>query len=206
MGKWSAKDVGGMQPKFSAMSPVSVDERANRHYVFHHLLRGWLGCEGECRLASMSAPMVMPVEIESLNALVTSLRASLLQAHDELEDLRQFKTWAEPQCQDYAANRIEIERLQAALEGIQQERLTWAMACECSCDACEKLSSVIRLACRDSKFVSERQQCIDQAAELPPREPTSFELFVDSLPPLRLCQKCERNWISGAEECDCGAK
>lgn len=32
--------------------------------------------------------------------------------------------------------------------------------------------------------VSERQQCIDQAA--------------------RLCPKCDQNWISGAEECDCG--
>jgi hypothetical protein len=35
------------------------------------------------------------------------------------------------------------------------------------------------------------------------REPTGFEAFVDSLPPLRLCSKCERNWISGTEECDC---
>ena len=35
-----------------------------------------------------------------------------------------------------------------ALERIQQARLTWAMACErtCTCDACEGLSNVIRLA------------------------------------------------------------
>jgi hypothetical protein len=36
----------------------------------------------------------------------------------EIEDLRQFKEWAEPQCQDYAANRMEIERLRGALERI----------------------------------------------------------------------------------------
>lgn len=39
---------------------------------------------------------------------------------------------------------VEIERQQAAIEHIQQERLTWAMACQCDCDACERLSSVIR--------------------------------------------------------------
>lgn len=36
-------------------------------------------------------------------------------AADELEALQQFKEWAEPQCQDYAANKLEIERLNALL-------------------------------------------------------------------------------------------
>jgi len=49
--------------------------------------------------------------------------------------------------------RRENERLRKALSGrlqqledIKQERLTWAMYCECTCKFCERLSSVIRRA------------------------------------------------------------
>lgn len=37
-------------------------------------------------------------------------------------------------------------RLRKALEDIKQECLTWSIACECGCHACETLSSVIRLS------------------------------------------------------------
>lgn len=37
----------------------------------------------------------------------------------------------------------ENEKLRKQLEEIRQERLTWAMGCECACNACERLSSVI---------------------------------------------------------------
>ena len=55
-------------------------------------------------------------------------------------------TPAEPTLGATEAGRV-IESnlgLRVALNAIQQERLTWALACECTCDACEKLSSVIR--------------------------------------------------------------
>lgn len=39
-------------------------------------------------------------------------------AADTIEALQQFKEWAEPQCQDYAANRMEIERLTAIVQGL----------------------------------------------------------------------------------------
>jgi hypothetical protein len=40
------------------------------------------------------------------------LRAIIIERDIEIESLQQFKEWAEPQCQDYAANRMEIERLE----------------------------------------------------------------------------------------------
>lgn len=55
----------------------------------------------------------------------------------------------------------EIERLRTALEGIQQERLTWAMACQCTCDACEHLSSIIRKACFQSEPSSPQASVTD---------------------------------------------
>lgn len=47
--------------------------------------------------------------------------------------------------------KAENERLLALINGLQQERLTWAMVCECSCNACEKLSSAIHLAGQHSQ-------------------------------------------------------
>lgn len=43
-------------------------------------------------------------------------------AANEIEALKQFKEWAEPQCQDYAANRLEIDRLRESLGQISRMR------------------------------------------------------------------------------------
>lgn len=58
-------------------------------------LRGWSG--------NSFGPYLSPVP-------------DLLEAADELEALQEFREWAAPQCQDYAANRLEIDRLRAALQ------------------------------------------------------------------------------------------
>lgn len=49
------------------------------------------------------------------------LRHLCQRAASEIADLRQFKEWAEPQCQDYAANRMEIERAQR----IMRRAVSW---------------------------------------------------------------------------------
>jgi hypothetical protein len=36
-----------------------------------------------------------------------------------------------------------IRELEASIAALKNDRLTWAMACECACDACEVLSSRI---------------------------------------------------------------
>lgn len=49
---------------------------------------------------------------------------------------------------EMAAARIaeledRIRELEASIAALKNDRLTWAMACECACDACEVLSSRI---------------------------------------------------------------
>jgi hypothetical protein len=46
--------------------------------------------------------------------------------------------------------RAQARRLRAMLEQIEQERLTWAMACECYCAPCKKLDCLIRGAAEDA--------------------------------------------------------
>jgi hypothetical protein len=55
-----------------------------------------------------------------------------------------------------------------ALDRISQARLTWAMACQCTCDACESFSSVIRKACFQSE-ASPQQPNIPECVEDVPR-------------------------------------
>jgi hypothetical protein len=39
--------------------------------------------------------------------------------------------------------QMRVEALEASIAALKNDRLTWAMACECACDACEVLSSRI---------------------------------------------------------------
>ncbi len=41
------------------------------------------------------------------------------------------------------AQKARIRELEASIAALKNDRLTWAMACECACDACEVLSSRI---------------------------------------------------------------
>lgn len=59
-------------------------------------------------------------------------------------DMPQERTANWEYAETAAIARSAILQQQEALERIQQERLTWAMYCECTCTFCERLSSVIR--------------------------------------------------------------
>lgn len=54
--------------------------------------------------------------------------------------------------------RGNLSLAEEGLASVMQERLEWAMVCECSCAACEKLSSTIRNAARPS-----HEPCAPQA-------------------------------------------
>jgi hypothetical protein len=72
------------------------------------------------------------------------------------------------------AKEVEtVQRLNAEVERLRQARLTWAMACHCACPACDTFFNVFRANAN---------------------EPSEQ---------LRVCPKCNRNWISGKEACDC---
>jgi len=45
-----------------------------------------------------------------------------------------------------SAEANEVERRRATLQRIEQERLTWAMTCQCYCPACKALDKLIRFA------------------------------------------------------------
>jgi hypothetical protein len=82
---------------------------------------------------------------QDLQAQVSQLRGNLSLAEEglaaaveEIQGLRQFKDWAEPQIVTHGQNAVEIERLHAALEE--------ARGCHdqpCSCGACFAISNAL---------------------------------------------------------------
>ena len=59
----------------------------------------------------------------------------------EIEQLRGNLSLAEEGLANYAQENKELKE---RLERIEQERLTWAMTCECYCPACTALDKLIR--------------------------------------------------------------
>jgi hypothetical protein len=86
-------------------------------------------------------------ENERLRALLGKYPERALLCDDGHEPVVHFSEC--PLCSDEpqpVVNTTDPTDWLAYLEQIQQARLTWAMACHCTCDACERLSSVIRRA------------------------------------------------------------
>jgi hypothetical protein len=69
--------------------------------------------------------------------------------------------------EDKYVNLCPVLNEQAAtIARIAQARLTWAMACPCICDACEKFSSAIRKACFQSE-ASAYQGAVTDSVDVP---------------------------------------
>lgn len=95
------------------------------------------------------------VRYAEVQSELTQLRGNLSLAEDGLASAAQQIIDLENSGQ---AMQAEIERLQpfekaalytqggGDLAGIQQARLTWALACQCTCDACETLNNAIQKA------------------------------------------------------------
>jgi hypothetical protein len=80
-------------------------------------------------------------------------------AADELDRLSRIEIKYTNLCAVLNEQAGEIER-------IAQARLTWAMACQCTCDACESFSSVIRKACFQSE-ASAYQGAVTDSVDVP---------------------------------------
>jgi len=64
-------------------------------------------------------------------------------------DVDPYTRIVNPDC-DVHGRHAQARHWRARLEQIEQERLTWAMACECYCPACKKLDRLIRGVVEDA--------------------------------------------------------
>lgn len=67
----------------------------------------------------------MTNQMDYLAGTVEAQAAEIERLQERVKDLQQFHDWAAPQCQDYAANRQEIERLRSLLRLVQSDPGNW---------------------------------------------------------------------------------
>lgn len=102
--------------------------------------------------------------------------------------------WAEALANVTIRNQ-QIERLRTSLEQIQQQRLTWAMACPCSCGACDGFHDFIRDV-EDAHEPSER--CLAASCGKPPMRGAFCEEHNGTIPSEQQATALDRAYYHGA--------
>ena len=94
------------------------------------------------------------VKYKNLCAVLNEQAGEILDLKEQLAALQSREVCTVAHENVETCGYCQRDAIEAELERIAQARLTWAMACQCTCDACESFSSVIRKAC----FQSEPQE------------------------------------------------